>query len=153
MTTDEKDADEARHDAIFRAAGWVLASIDDVNNGIRYPNTLQQDGGNEKDAEIAALKAQAIADREAVASLALDMGFSTGHGDTIADILLEVRPQIEALKARVVELHTAASTGAKWMDWWLGESLCDCENGHHCGWDDRAAELQHINSVLQEPQP
>jgi hypothetical protein len=48
--------------------------------------------------------------REALAKWMIAYGFTTGHGDTQADLLAELGPQIEALRQQVRALHREAST-------------------------------------------
>ena len=41
------------------------------------------------------LEAQRVEDREKVATFILDMGLATGHGDTIDDLLSELKAQLK----------------------------------------------------------
>ena len=55
-------------------------------------------------AHISELDAIAFTDRENACSMALRQGFSTGHADTLHDLLIEVEPQIDSLRARIAQL-------------------------------------------------
>lgn len=71
------------------------------------------------------------------------------------EIAAQQAAEIEALRARVWELETAARIGGRWMEFWLDQELCDCDfesGGHRCGYQDREHDLAKIKAALQEPQ-
>ena len=43
----------------------------------------------------------------------------------------------------------AAKKGAEWMRWWISQGGCDCENGHHCGLDERRRELEEMDRTIK----
>jgi len=47
-------------------------------------------------------------------------------------------------------LLDAARIAAKWMEWWLAETECECEYGHTCGKIQRENELRQIKAAILE---
>ena len=43
----------------------------------------------------------------------------------------------------------AAKLGAKWMEWWLQNTECDCDMNHHCGKTERERELAEMKKAIE----
>ena len=53
------------------------------------------------------------------------------------------------LIAAAPELHEWLKVATEWMEWWLGEDYCDCEEGHHtCGKHERDKELKLMQAAI-----
>lgn len=65
--------------------------------------------------------------REDLASFMMSRGFATGHGDSHTDLLGELGPQIDDLRARLAEAEKDAGC-CKWTDDETGNYDTDCSN-------------------------
>lgn len=63
----------------------------------------------------------------------------------------DMRRQVAELNTEAAAMREAVELGARWMQWWLDQDECDCEDGHHCGRNERQKELDSINAALSQP--
>lgn len=63
---------------------------------------------------------------------------------------LEIEMEANArLIAAAPELYEWLKIATEWMEWWLGEDYCDCEEGHHtCGKHEREKELKLMQDAI-----
>lgn len=52
------------------------------------------------------------------------------------------------LVAAAPELLTAVEIGVRWMEWWLTQNECECEDQHKCGKSERQHELNIMKAAL-----
>ena len=58
---------------------------------------------------------------------------------------------VKKVKEKNEQLREMVAIGAKWMEWWLNEDMCDCEGIYHtCGRDERKKELERMKQVLED---
>lgn len=69
----------------------------------------------------------------------------------ICQCLAPLGPENEqALKHKISTLQSNLRTAIKWMEWWLDQNECECEDGlHHCGRTERLKELQSMKKALE----
>jgi len=56
--------------------------------------------------------------------------------------------QAEEMVAAMQAVLDAAKVIAKWMEFWLHEDLCECEDTHSCGKLERRAELLSYHDAV-----
>ena len=55
---------------------------------------------------------------------------------------------------QIGRMSKALEIGIKWMEWWLNQEFCDCdEYGHVCGKYERKKELEQMKKALSESCP
>lgn len=60
----------------------------------------------------------------------------------------------DAIIARLMDenerLRESLKIGVEWMEFWLNEDICDCEDGVHiCGRNEREKELRIMKQALE----
>ena len=76
------------------------------------------------------------------AAAAVYLATDKSVADDISEKLRDAAQTIERLK-------DAARIGSKWMEFWLSQNECECEDGlHYCGRNDREADLKFINETI-----
>ena len=99
---------------------------------------------------IATLQREADETRESLARWMLENSFATGHGDTISDLLSELKFQLEEQKARAHEIREALS-GILDLISQEENTFLICE---HCGFQDddwlKESDLIFLPEPLRE---
>ena len=55
---------------------------------------------------------------------------------------------------QIGRMSEALEIGIKWMEWWINQEFCDCdEYGHICGKPERKKELEQMKKALSESCP
>lgn len=52
------------------------------------------------------------------------------------------------LEIKVKELEEALTQCLQWFEWWLDDNVCECENDHTCGKNERILEYDKLRKVL-----
>lgn len=66
-----------------------------------------------------------------------------GEGDHIREFYLTAD-----MERVLEEAISALSVTTTWMEWWINQQECDCENEHRCGLRARQQELEEAQRIL-----
>jgi len=60
------------------------------------------------------------------------------------------KADVYSLLADVRAMVEQSVIAAKWMQWWLDNNECDCEEYHICGRTERKRELEALRESIQK---